>query len=656
MSMITPERIVNEAPATAIRSMALTKLLLFLSMAESAYVFSYQLQDYLLAGWWQHPTARGAVVLTALLMLVAAFGAFVYELYADAQGVSRFLQRMVAGNTFAFILIPLALALVAILAIFADHELILRTPFRVLNGHLNLLFLLALFALQSLVVLVSFKVEGPSTFLPYPVQFLDSRQSLIDRIMDGVSVIFLAVLGSRAITHLDTYWDSMKYHIPWAARLSGILPSKQYIFYPDVEALYLGAPKLTEFLQGWLWRATGLISATNLVAWLSILLVIGIASKRLRLKPWLLTLFLFSIPLVSIHSVNSYSDLPANCFVAIAFIGLLAAFEDNRFETKNLIAVLLPLAIAANMKDQTTIVAGLFFALTCLVFWFKSDKREIRPGKLLQSRARFLLVCFTCGLLFSANIIADFVRFGNPFYPLATKFGPISFHGPVSVGLAGESQDTNAGYKYVLSLSEIRLWTDNQGGLWSIDMSTAGSSAEDVSFKTGGYFVANLILWSSSLLLGCWYCKDRRYLGYTLVALGAFAVVSFFPVPYYLRYWLFLPMDLCIVVLLMYRRFAEQLRPVFGLVVILQVAIFLFVSYQVSADIFPRGLSPSYVQQTLSSLVMGAKQGVVQAGSPACVVFGDTRQGFLYKLAHWDLPMQSVVKESDCILGHVIYP
>ncbi len=484
------------------------------------------------------------------------------------------------------------------------------------------------------------------------VKFFGSK---IDRLLNAVSAFLYIALGIRALTHMDTAWDSLAYHLPFAARLSGIFPKSEYAYDSYFESLYMGVPKLTEFLQGLFWRSTGLVSAANLVGFISILLVVIVATTRLKLRFWMVTLFLFSIPLVSIHSITSYNDLPAGSFITIAFINLIAAFERDRFDIKNLFAVLIPLAVSANLKYQTTLIAVMFFALVFLIFMYKNINLHNPANGRKNFYVQFVVVSLFCGLLLCGNLLYNFIQYKNPFFPLAAKIGPVYFDGPLAVGLAGESQDTNVLRRYIYSLSELHLWTDNRGGLWTIDMSSSGNDEYGINFKTGGYFVVNLVLWSGFLLIGNWFVKDSKDLNYLIIALASFAVVALLPVPYYLRYWLFLPMNLALAALLLFEKHARHVMQSFALVLLLQFPIFIFVTHQLKTIIFPPSYELGYIRQSLIENYERDGQEDLDTPSPVCVVFEDTRQGFLYKLLNPDSVIQAVTTEEECTIDQILY-
>lgn len=510
--------------------------------------------------------------------------------------------------------------------------------------------------LTSLIYFIKDEIKAPKLMNNFLDKFFPdtSRKWLRDFLANVGSFVFLVLLVLRALTHLDTSWDSLAYHLPFAARLANIYPANGYIFTEYYESIYAGVPALTEWAQGWLWRITGFVSAANLVGLISILLVVVVAVKALGIKFWMAVLFFFSIPLVSIHSVSSYNDLPCNSFISIAFINLVASYEKDRFDLGRLASILIPLSIAANMKYQAILTSGVFFVLVILVFLYKNKQLLLNGG---ASKMHWLFVLLMCSMLFGGKLLFNLFQYKNPFYPLASQIGPVYFEGPVSVGLAGEAPDVKPYYRYLISLSELKMWTDNRGSLWSIDMWTSAKVDMSLYSKTGGYFVANLILWTAVTLVVFLYADDKKTRTYTIFVLASFVVVGFLPVSYYLRYWMFLPINLAVLTLLLYVKHADAQKPLFHLTLMLQVIIFAFVIYQIKGDVFPRSLVPRYLFSSMSELYAVPSNNADNSDNlQLCVASTDTRQGFLYKLSHPGDSIQFVTDQADCISSSVFFP
>ncbi len=489
-----------------------------------------------------------------------------------------------------------------------------------------------------------------------------------------VTWVFWLLLGVRAITLMDTSWDSMAYHLPFAARTWGIFPKSAYMFYDHLEPLYAGQPKLVEFLQGMLWRLTGMVSAANFVGLLCLLLLVLVAGRRLKVPFWMVTLFFLSVPLVLIHSVTSLTDLPPNSMIGLAFVNLLATVDEDRFDKRNLFFVLLPLGVAANMKFQALLIAAPFFVLVVLVFFLKNRQlfhRSEQPSGRSQL-AGLLLVCLVSGLILSATYIANLVRYQNPLYPLAVKVGPIVLKGPGYGAFSPQRTQTTTQVRavlmtrYLASLSEIPLWQTRSGGpLWTVDMGIAWGPKQTGTpyYKTGGFFVANLVLWGVFILASVAAMRSRKSLLLLLLVLGSFVYVSLLPAAYLLRYWLFLPLELALLTLWAYKNDPIRLKSIFKAVIVLQLAIFSFVVYKVGFTVTAgNGVLPTeytwyHLQDGVQNLDYIRQQYHLATDPSALVcVVGDTRMGFYYKIANPQVPIQSALTDELCQTTTIVHP
>ena len=260
-----------------------------------------------------------------------------------------------------------------------------------------------------------------------------------------------------------------------------------------------------------------------------------------------------------------------------------------------------------------------------------------------------------CALLLGAGYLVNLVRFNNPFYPLAVRLGPISLAGPfvgpgdLNARFAGTRPGRITFKGYLVSLSEIRLWTENRGVLWSVDMG-AVLPYEEPYWKSGGFFVVNLLLWGGFVLVSAAYATEAalwRRLG--LVA-ACFFFIGWLPSGILLRYWMFLPLILVMLVFWTYRRNTDRLRPLFHMVVMLQFASLSFVLYQLRYEILPRPQVLSELSAGLENLRSIARTHRLHVESPGfvCVVTLDPRQGFWFKLANPDLAIEETLEAEAC--------
>ena len=65
-----------------------------------------------------------------------------------------------------------------------------------------------------------------------------------------ISIAALLLLGYRAIFNFDMAWDSVAYHMPFAARHFGICDKNCYAMMPFIESQYNAVPQLADTLHG----------------------------------------------------------------------------------------------------------------------------------------------------------------------------------------------------------------------------------------------------------------------------------------------------------------------------------------------------------------------------------------------------------------------
>ncbi|MEO1670987.1 MAG: hypothetical protein AAFR77_09415, partial [Cyanobacteria bacterium J06631_2] len=93
----------------------------------------------------------------------------------------------------------------------------------------------------------------------------------IENILSAIAIVLVAAVFLKAILDVDTNYDPGWYHLPFAARIWGILPKSMFIGDEKwFEPRFDGFPLLAHFLQGFCWRITGRIQSTNLVSFLAI--------------------------------------------------------------------------------------------------------------------------------------------------------------------------------------------------------------------------------------------------------------------------------------------------------------------------------------------------------------------------------------------------
>ncbi len=472
----------------------------------------------------------------------------------------------------------------------------------------------------------------------------------------AISIFILLVFN--ALTKVDFAWDNLAYHLPFAARQAGLFTLEEFKLAPGLEVLYQGVPQFAEILQGYLWRITGWITATNLVSLGGLLAFVALSATRLKLRFWQLTLLSLSVPLILIQSIASYNDLINGCLIAMGIVGLFASVERDQYTLKNYFWAMFPVMLAANVKYQALPVV-VFYAIIMIAMFLWSARKNLFSGKKPTGHFyKFIVFTVLLGLIGGFTLMKNTYLYRNPVHPLSMHLGSIRLGSSASqmdydVPLSEELKDVPRFSIYLISLSELYLWTDNTGQLWGIG-GMPGNLQDNIFFKLGGFFVANLVLWLMFLFVVLLYKRDRKMVFYSVFLLASFLFAGFLPSSGLLRYWLFLPLIFILVVLLVYEKVDDGQKMTKLLFNLLQLAIFCFVVYQ-NHNIFIPGKS---LNQTVTNEVNYANlQSAYHLDfkSPVCIVHKrDNRQAFLYKLANTSLSIQDARITAECIYENIL--
>jgi hypothetical protein len=360
----------------------------------------------------------------------------------------------------------------------------------------------------------------------------------VRHLLQGGAAICLLLLGRKAWSDVDFLgFDPLLYHLPFAARLWHITTAREFGFLDYLEYVYQGFPHLAEFLQGFLWRATGHMQATNLVALSSLLLYCLVAWRYLRIPGYLLFLALLATPLIQIHATSSFVDLPANVGCAIALLLVYRFYATTTRPTwREVGGFVLAAGAAANMKLQLAPVVGLasLAALGRLLWYYRAGEAEERD----RSGRMPALLLASLPLVF-VTYLKNAVVYGNPFYPI-----PFSLFGidlPYRWDAYLKSPDYLDGapesVRWLLSIFEIRAFDARRPYLWTGDQGFLPDGAP--GDRMGGYFFAFVLL--NVLLFGflVWRSCTREARVGGLFFLVVSLITSALPQSHLLRYYMY---------------------------------------------------------------------------------------------------------------------
>jgi hypothetical protein len=350
---------------------------------------------------------------------------------------------------------------------------------------------------------------------------------------NAVAFGLLAVLGYGAWRNVSQAFDVWYYHIPFAARLVGLIGSDEFEFSSVNSARYAGFPLLGELLQGIAYAVSGRPQGANLVAFASLIAFLCFISRRFDIQFYLAVFGLLAIPMVQMHATSAYVDLPANLALTAAALLLLKTSKHhtrspsaNRHDVYWAIALL---AVASNMRFQLVPALTLLLAVWLCI--------ALRNG---AWRGAVLLVP-----LVYATPLKNVLIHGNPVFPVEFHlFGKtLPFVEPQYAEKPVNFQHVPEPLLWVRSVFELdldSLGSPARAARWSIDQY---APAHDPASRMGGFFGWYMFGVVAALWLG-WTLRAayaRRSIPWRAVTLGSVAtcVAALSPQAHELRYYMF---------------------------------------------------------------------------------------------------------------------
>ena len=361
-------------------------------------------------------------------------------------------------------------------------------------------------------------------------------QGVVIVVATATACLALVVLGVRAAVYLNIRWDTVMYHLPFAAVRGGLdLP---YDMNEAMRPFFDGFPPLPHVLQGLLWNVTGNVNATGLLNYLAFSAFLVYAHAVLHARIWVVALVALTAPMVVIHATTSYVDLFGNSFLAAGLATCAYLYLNPSRVTARTVALgLVGLSVAAWSKFLLLPVVGIGFVFLVAVFI------HARPPRAM--RRRILMLVALAAIIAAAPYVKNFVIFQNPFWPERIPLvGDLIPHLRDDIALTVATQRPPAlaaasqPEVFVRSLFEWDLPTRYEWRpRWNIDQ---GNAVE--GYRMGGFWNVGLVVYLGlgSLLL---LLLDRRrgavIIGASIVVL---AIVSIIPQSNQLRYFLFIPL------------------------------------------------------------------------------------------------------------------
>jgi hypothetical protein len=350
-----------------------------------------------------------------------------------------------------------------------------------------------------------------------------------------IALALLAPMLAAALTNMSRAWDVGYYHLPFAARLGGVLGPGDYVFHRMNQARFEGFPLLAERLQGVCWRLTGRPEATNLVALACVPLFAWFLRARFRVPLGLSVIALLAIPLVHVHATSSYVDVPANAAASVVVLLAIDAWaREAELDGRTVALAIGCAAIAADIKFQTYPV--LLVALAALGARLVVPLR--RGAADAKARARRLAIALVAAMpLVFAAPIDNVVRHHNPFYPVELRVAGHVLPGADTPYAASPAWLEHAPrpVRFAASLLELRIRPFSSTRRWTVDQ----WMDDDDGSRVGGFFnayVVVLLAMLAALVVRARGDRRARAVGAGFALLTA--VTSVLPQSHELRYYL----------------------------------------------------------------------------------------------------------------------
>ena len=322
----------------------------------------------------------------------------------------------------------------------------------------------------------------------------------IETILSCGAIALLVGILLKAVLDVDNNYDPGWYHLPFAARLGGIVPKEMFIGEEKwFEPRFDGFPLLAHTLQGFFWRITGRIQSTNLVGFLAILGYFAFLRVWFKVPWYLATIAILAIPLVQTNASTSFVDLLGNVGTSILVMMTYRFYLQRQLPTPGDLAIaVLGAAIAVNTKTQLQplVFVILFVTVGRLAWLYWQQKPQIEIAKVA-------VLSFLAAALIFASPIKNTIVYANPLYPIKVQIGSIVLNHKLS---PDAFETGNRQLNWLTSILEINApikWSPDQYG------------GNPLHNRRGGFFGLYVVF--NLLLLWGFYVREAIQNKYLLV-------------------------------------------------------------------------------------------------------------------------------------------
>lgn len=315
-----------------------------------------------------------------------------------------------------------------------------------------------------------------------------NQRQVLEIILGAIALMIATSIFLKALIDIDTNYDVGWYHLPFAARIWGIIPVESFSSENIVEYRYAGFPLLTHFFQGLLWKLSGRVQAANLVGYLSLIIYFLTLRSFFQVPLYLSTIAIFAIPAVLTHASTSFVDLPGNIGVAVLMMMIYRWFRQSQLPSqKELLFAFLGAAMAVNTKPQLQPLVFVLFGVAGIRLLWLYFKYTVAGKRRLWLTVSLAAIA---SILIFATPIKNVALYGNPFYPIKIQVAGIVLNHKLTPETYSEG---NRPQKWLQSILEINT------PKWSADQYNGGD--EKYMDRAGGFFGA-YVVFNLLLLLG----------------------------------------------------------------------------------------------------------------------------------------------------------
>ena len=227
---------------------------------------------------------------------------------------------------------------------------------------------------------------------------MQKKYGSLEIIMSLIAITISISILLKATFDMDTNYDVGWYHLPFAARIWGIIPKELFISVARIEDRYDGFPLLANFIQGFLWKITGRIEATRLLGYFSLVAYLLFLKNYLAIPLHISAIAILTIPAVLTHAPGGFVDLPGNIGISIALMVAYNLFRHSRLPNKKeLWLIFLGMGAAANIKPQLQVlVFVLYWIVGIRLIWLYFRHKKKSQRKSWQTASLSLQRCHQC--------------------------------------------------------------------------------------------------------------------------------------------------------------------------------------------------------------------------------------------------------------------